>query len=119
MSLEAQRPNSVRKRVRTANRVIGMVLICAAWTRIFARPRVEGRQHLKRLEGPVILAVNHLSIFDIPALAGLISRYRRDVTFLAKAELFANVVARVILNWFGIIPSIAAPSVPPRHRTAA
>ncbi|HKX23655.1 MAG TPA: 1-acyl-sn-glycerol-3-phosphate acyltransferase [Candidatus Saccharimonadales bacterium] len=96
-----------------------MVLICAAWTRIFARPRVEGRQHLKRLEGPVILAVNHLSIFDIPALAGLISRYRRDVTFLAKAELFANVVARVILNWFGIIPSIAAPSVPPRHRTAA
>lgn len=101
---EADRPNSTRKRVRTVNRVLGAILICAAWTRIFVRPRVEGRDNLEGLDGPLLLAVNHLSIFDIPALAGLVSRYRRDVTFLAMAELFANVFMRAILNWFGIIP---------------
>lgn len=74
------RPNSVRKRVRNANRVLGAVLVSAAWTRIFVRPRVEGRENLQ-LDGPFIVAVNHLSIFDIPALAGLISRYRQDLTF--------------------------------------
>lgn len=104
MSQETERPNSMRKRVRTANRVIGAVLISAAWMRIFVRPRVEGRENLKGLNGPLILAVNHLSVFDIPALAGLISRYRRDVTFLAMAELFRSVIMRAILNWFGIIP---------------
>ena len=103
MSSDTARPNSMRKRVRTANRMIGAILICAAWTRIFVRPRVEGREHLKQ-DGPLILAVNHLSFFDIPALAGLISRYRRDVTFLAMAELFANFLVRRVLLWFGIIP---------------
>lgn len=103
MNFETSRPNSVRRRVRLVNWFLGRLLITAASTRI-VRPRVEGRENLRNLQGPVILTANHLSSFDIPALAGLIARYRRDVTFLSMAELFQNPVAGTTLEWFGIIP---------------
>lgn len=97
------RPNSVRRRVRAANIILRQLLATAAMTRIFVRSTVVGRENLKG-EGRKVVASSHLSTFDPIALFGLITKYRRDVTFLAMAELFKNPLAGVVLKWFGIIP---------------
>ncbi|GAA1407165.1 lysophospholipid acyltransferase family protein [Catellatospora coxensis] len=55
-------------------------------SRVAFRPTVEGREHIP-LDGPLILAANHLSFLDsfiIPLMTP------RPVTFLAKAEYFTG-----------------------------
>lgn len=54
--------------------------------RLLLRPKVVGREHLP-LDGPVILAANHLSAWDTVVLPAMI---RRKVRFAAKAELFVR-----------------------------
>jgi 1-acyl-sn-glycerol-3-phosphate acyltransferase len=67
------------------------------------RSTVVGRENLQG-SGRKIVTSNHRSTFDPIPLFALIVQYRRDVTFLAMAELFRNPVMRAILEWFGIIP---------------
>jgi len=56
---------------------------------LFLRLRVEGREHLRALEGPVIFASNHQSHFDTPAiLSALPARWRRTVTVAMAKEYF-------------------------------
>lgn len=98
-----RRPASLRRRVRLANRVLRAVLVCAALSHVFVRPRVEGRRHFAQ-EGPLIVASNHRSTFDPIGLFAPIVKYRPDVAFLAMAELFKNPLLRRILEWFGVIP---------------
>ena len=65
----------------------------AAWllplTRLFAWVRVEGREHLQTLDGPVIFAANHQSHLDTPAvLAALPARWRHHVAPAMAKEFF-------------------------------
>ena len=61
-------------------------LSLATWilplARVFAHARVEGLEHLRDLEGPVIFASNHQSHMDVPvillALPGRWRARRRD-----------------------------------------
>ena len=55
-------------------------------SRLAFRPVVEGREHVP-LQGPVILAANHLSFLD-SFIVPLVSP--RQVAFLAKAEYFTR-----------------------------
>jgi hypothetical protein len=49
-------------------------------TRLFLYLRVEGREHLQSLKGPVIFAANHKSHFETPAiLSALKASWRRQV----------------------------------------
>ena len=58
-------------------------------TRIFARIRVEGREHLRNLPGPVVFAVNHQSHLDTPVvLAALPPRLRYRVAPAMSKEFF-------------------------------
>ena len=58
-------------------------------TRIFARIRVEGREHLRNLPGPVVFAVNHQSHLDTPVvLAALPSSLRYRVAPAMSKEFF-------------------------------
>ncbi len=58
-------------------------------TRVFAWIRVEGREHLAGLQGPVIFAANHQSHMDVPAiLAALPSRWRYRVAPAMAKEFF-------------------------------
>lgn len=89
-----------------ATPVLGGIVILAALIRVRDRPggvydkiprwwswcmlkgagvkvRVHGRENLRPGE-PVVFAANHVSWFDVPALASTLPRYK----FVAKAELF-------------------------------
>lgn len=72
------------------------------WFRIFNRIEVEGLEKVP-LEGPVIVACNHLSLADPPALLSFVA-LRRRVSVMAKKELFSiPVLGWFILRW-GAIP---------------
>jgi long-chain acyl-CoA synthetase len=58
-------------------------------TRVFAWIQVEGLDHLKDLEGPVIFAANHQSHMDVPIiLAALPGKWRRQVAPAMAKEFF-------------------------------
>jgi len=58
-------------------------------TRLFAHARVEGREHLAALEGPVIFASNHQSHMDVPViLSALPGRWRRRLAPAMLKEFF-------------------------------
>ncbi|NWF85983.1 MAG: AMP-binding protein, partial [Bryobacteraceae bacterium] len=57
--------------------------------RIFAWVRVEGRENLKGLDGPVLFASNHQSYFDTPVvLIGLPLKWRSRVAPAMRKEFF-------------------------------
>jgi long-chain acyl-CoA synthetase len=57
--------------------------------RAFAWARVEGREHLRDLDGPVIFAANHQSHMDVPViLAALPARIRARVAPAMAKEFF-------------------------------
>jgi long-chain acyl-CoA synthetase len=65
----------------------------AAWilplARVFAWIQVSGLEHLDRVRGPVILAANHQSHFDVPViLAALPGRWRGRVAPAMAKEFF-------------------------------
>jgi long-chain acyl-CoA synthetase len=68
-------------------------LSLATWilplARAFAWMRVEGREHLRDLDGPVIFAANHQSHMDVPViLAALPARVRARVAPAMAKEFF-------------------------------
>ena len=68
-------------------------LSLATWilplARVFARIRVEGYEHVERLEGPVVFASNHQSHFDTPViLASMRGRARAGVAVAMAKEFF-------------------------------
>lgn len=64
--------------------------------RCVLRVRVEGLEHVPR-SGPLIVAVNHLSNADPPLVGGwLIPAVGRRVRWLAKEQLFAGPVGRIL-----------------------
>ena len=57
--------------------------------RVFAHSRVEGREHLRDLAGPVVFAANHQSHMDVPViLAALPGRWRARVAPAMAKEFF-------------------------------
>ena len=56
--------------------------------RVFARVRVEGLDHLARLEGPVVFAANHQSHLDTPVILMALPRRWRYATAVAMAKEF-------------------------------
>ena len=59
-------------------------------TRLFAHARVEGLEHLRGLDGPVIFASNHQSHMDVPViLSALPGRWRARLATAMLKEFFA------------------------------
>jgi len=67
---------------------------------IFMGLKKEGLHKLPK-EGPVIIASNHMSNWD-PVLIGV--SIKRKVHFIAKAELFENKIASIILTRLNAFP---------------
>src|SRR5687768_15476471 len=65
--------------------------------------RITGLGHLPE-RGPVLVAANHISFLDPPAVAYAAHRRGRRVRFLAMAELFASPLRRALLDNLGHIP---------------
>jgi long-chain acyl-CoA synthetase len=59
-------------------------------TRLFAHARVDGLEHLRGIDGPVVFASNHQSHMDVPViLAALPGRWRARVAPAMLKEFFA------------------------------
>jgi long-chain acyl-CoA synthetase len=83
-------PNWPRSRAASLVRDIGLALLILPLARAFAWLKIEGRENLEHLDGPVIFASNHQSHFDGPAiLMALPYRLRRRVAIAASREFFA------------------------------
>ena len=83
-------PSWPRSRIASLVRDMGLVLVILPLARVFAWLRIEGRENLEHLDGPVIFASNHQSHFDGPAiLMALPYRLRRRVAIAASREFFA------------------------------
>jgi 1-acyl-sn-glycerol-3-phosphate acyltransferase len=74
-------------------RIVGFVVAHVLW-----RTKVQGLEHVA--EGPVLLAVNHVSVLDGPLVY---SANRRSVQFLVKTEMFRGFFGWV-LRQVGQIP---------------
>lgn len=81
-------PKSLGRSVGTAKAIAGPVI------RWWYRMRIEGADRVPR-DGPVVIAPNHRSMWDIPML--VVATPRRLV-FMAKIELYKNAVLRRL--WF-------------------
>lgn len=82
---------------RLARRVLlpGVVLPVS---RLFMDLRIEGREHLRGLQGPVLIAANHQSHMDTAAIYSALPAALRDRVAPAMArEFFAA--------WFGMTPA--------------
>jgi len=69
----------------------------------YARFDVRGVRHIPK-EGPVLLASNHRSYFDVVALAIVAAKVGRPVRFLAKRELFDAPLIGWVARAIGGIP---------------
>jgi putative phosphoserine phosphatase/1-acylglycerol-3-phosphate O-acyltransferase len=69
----------------------------------YARFVLEGLERVPG-EGPVLLAANHRSYFDVVALALVVARLGRPARFLAKQELFDAPVVGPLARALGGIP---------------
>jgi putative phosphoserine phosphatase/1-acylglycerol-3-phosphate O-acyltransferase len=69
----------------------------------YARFDLTGVDHIPK-KGPVLLAANHRSYFDVAALALVAARVGRPVRFLGKKEVFDAPVVGIIARSIGGIP---------------
>jgi putative phosphoserine phosphatase/1-acylglycerol-3-phosphate O-acyltransferase len=69
----------------------------------YTRFDVTGVDHIPK-KGPVLLAANHRSYFDVAALALVAARVGRPVRFLGKKEIFDAPVVGTIARSIGGIP---------------
>jgi long-chain acyl-CoA synthetase len=82
-------PSWNRGRLVAAFRRAALFCLLLPLTRLFARVRVEGLEHLAALDGPVVFASNHQSHMDTPViLAALPGPLRRRVAVAMAKEFF-------------------------------
>ena len=63
---------------------------------MFFRVRIEGIEHVPR-RGPVIIAPNHISVLDGPAVASAVGTHRwRATRTLIAAEVFSGVIGWIL-----------------------
>ncbi len=85
----------------------------------YARFDLTGLEHIPS-HGPVLLASNHRSYFDVAAIGMVAARLGRPVRFLAKQEVFdAPVVGPLARSLGGIAVERGAGSSEPMRRAAA
>ncbi|MDQ2858104.1 MAG: 1-acyl-sn-glycerol-3-phosphate acyltransferase [Candidatus Eremiobacteraeota bacterium] len=78
-----------------ASRVVVTAILRIAW-----RLRVVDAHHIPRA-GPVIIACNHVSYLDPPALGAATPR---PLAYMAKRELFDIPVLGTMIAWLGAFP---------------
>lgn len=78
----------------------GVRVVMSPILRLIFRIKRTGYRNLPS-EGPVILCSNHRSYYD-PVILG--ASFKRDLKFMAKAELFENPILRLIITSLGAFP---------------
>jgi putative phosphoserine phosphatase/1-acylglycerol-3-phosphate O-acyltransferase len=84
----------------------------------YARFAISGMEHIPAT-GPVLLAANHRSYFDVAAIGVVAARLGRPVRFLAKQEVFDAPVVGHLARALGGIPVERGTGSPDPMRKAA
>ena len=91
---------------RAVRRILDATLM--GWTvRLVARPRVEGLDHLRGLDGPVLICPNHASHLDTPTVRYALPAHLRDRCAIAAAADFwfqGNPAGSVVALLLGALP---------------
>ena len=98
-------------------RAAALGLLLFPLMKLWVPTRVEGRQHLSCLQGPVIFASNHLSLLDTPVILAALPRSwcLRIATLSATQVLFGRGRIAVLLAsfWFNAFPFSQNPPIRP------
>lgn len=82
-------------------------LLLFPFVRLFARLKIEGKENLRAVEGPVVVVANHTSHLDCPViLAALPRRIRHRTIVAAAADYFYKMPA------VGVLTSLALGTIP-------
>jgi len=102
-------PSWSRGPIVRAIRRVSLATWILPFVRLFARVRVEGREHFGSLDWPVIFASNHQSDFDVPViLAALPPRWRaRIATAMAKEFFEAHFFPEKHTRWQRLVKSLS------------
>jgi putative phosphoserine phosphatase / 1-acylglycerol-3-phosphate O-acyltransferase len=85
----------------------------------YARFDIQGVEQIPE-RGPVLLAANHRSYFDVAAIGLVAARLRRPVRFMAKQEIFdAPIIGRLARSLGGIPVDRGSGSSEPMRQAAA
>ncbi|MBU9723970.1 MULTISPECIES: lysophospholipid acyltransferase family protein [Bacillaceae] len=74
--------------------------LCAVFLRIFYRVKVLGKENIPK-DGGVLLCSNHIHLLDPPLVGSFI---KRQVCYMAKAELFETPILKHIIRRLGAFP---------------
>lgn len=74
--------------------------LCRLYLKTFRRWEIEGEENIPS-QGPVIIASNHISYLD-PVVVGC--AFNREISFLAKEELFEIPILRTIISNLNAFP---------------
>lgn len=75
-------------------------VLVKAFMHVIFRIHITGMEHIPEA-GPVIICLNHSSLWDVPFIAALLPRRLR---FMAKQELFRKPVLGPFIRWTGAFP---------------
>lgn len=93
-----------RALARWIRRVLQLVLVPPLFG-MFVRLSVEGREHLDGLHGATLLAANHTSVFDVPAiLMALPGRFRRRLCPAMATETVPSMLYALAVLTFNAYP---------------
>lgn len=81
-------PRWTRSVVASLVRTVSQTTWLLPLVRIFAMLHVEGREHIRTLEGPVVFAANHQSHLDTPVILLALPGARRRAVAVAMAKEF-------------------------------
>lgn len=90
---------------RTHQRRLSWFYHLANWVlrrvfRLLLRVEVRGLEHVP-FEGPLIVAINHMSLLDPPLMGAF---FPRELEMMAKVELFRRPIIGWIVKWYGAFP---------------
>lgn len=90
-----------------ALRELVLVALLGPTMDLYTRRRIRGREHLDRLEGPVVFVANHSSHMDTPTiLRALPKRWRRRTVVAAATDYFyrKREIAYAVSMLFNTVP---------------
>ncbi|MBU9714255.1 lysophospholipid acyltransferase family protein [Evansella tamaricis] len=74
--------------------------LCRSYLRLFYRVEIIGKENIPN-DGGVLLCSNHIHLMDPPLVGSFI---KRQVCFMAKAELFEVPILKIIIPKLGAFP---------------
>jgi 1-acyl-sn-glycerol-3-phosphate acyltransferase len=80
-----------------------ILLLTRIFYKIFFKIEIKGIENIPE-KGALIIASNHISNYDPPAIISFASLKRKDIYVIAKEELFKNKLLGYFLKKMGAIP---------------